>query len=87
VVTTENGNSRWISDLHGDHERNGLDWVIAAIDVVAHEQEVIIWDVTTDLKEFLEVPELSVDITADGDWSSNLSNIALILEHFFCFLT
>ena len=25
VVTTENGDSRWISDLHGDHERNGLD--------------------------------------------------------------
>ena len=25
VVTTENGNSRWISDLHGDEESNSLD--------------------------------------------------------------
>jgi len=43
VISSKDGDSVWVSDLKSDKEGNGLDWVIASIDVISHEQVVVVW--------------------------------------------
>ena len=87
VITTQNGDSLRVSDLHGHEQRNGLDGIVASINVVTHEQVVVIWDLPTNLKELLEVMELPMDVTTYGNWSSNIHHITFIFEDFLRFFT
>ena len=76
VVTSEDGDSAWVSDLAADEEGNSLNWVVSTIDIITHEEIVVVWQFSTDLKELFQIVELTMDITADGDWSSDWLNIA-----------
>ena len=58
--------------------------MIASIDIVAHEKIVGVWKVSSDFEKFKQVVELSVNVTTNGDWSSNLDYIGLLDENLLC---
>jgi len=76
VVTSQDGDSVWISDLEGYQESDGLNRVVASVNVVAHEQVVVVWQLTSNFEKFFQIVELSMDVTADSDWGSNRLHIA-----------
>ena len=64
VVSTEDGETVGIADLEGDEKRDGLNRIIATVNIVAHEKIVCVGEIASDLKELLEVVELAVDVSA-----------------------
>ena len=83
MVTTKNGNAILIADFEGDQEGDGLNGVVATIDVVTHEQVVGIRRLSTNLEQLTQVVELSVNITANSDGSGNLLHVRLVDQNFF----
>lgn len=43
VISSQDSDSVWVSDLKSNKEGNGLDWVVSSIDVISHEQVVVVW--------------------------------------------
>lgn len=68
--------------LERDEKCDCLDTVVTAIDVVTHEEVVRIGGLAANLEKFTQVVELSVDVTANGDWRTHLLDIRLIDEDF-----
>ena len=66
VVTSENSDSVLEADLECDEESDGLDRVVATIDVVTHEQVVGVGRLSTNLEQLTQVVELAVDVTTDS---------------------
>jgi hypothetical protein len=67
VVTTEDSDAGGVSDLEGDKESDGLDRVVATIDVITHEKVVGVRIRATNLEEFHQVVKLAVNITTNSD--------------------
>lgn len=84
VVSSKDSKSILKADLESDEESNSLDGVVAAIDVVTHEEVVGVGRLTTNLKELSQVVELTVNVTADRDWSTDLLDVRLVNEDFLC---
>ena len=78
MVSSEDSDSAWVPNLKGDQKGDSLDWVVASINVISHEEIVIVWQLSSDLEEFLQIIELSMDVSANGDWGPNWLHIALI---------
>ena len=87
VVTSEDGDSVRVSDLEGDEESHSLNGVVSSVDVVSHEEIVVFGQLTSNSEKFFEIIELTVNITTDGDGSSDWLDIALVYENFLSFLT
>ena len=83
MVAAQDGDSVREAHLQRDEKRHRLDRVIAAIDVVTHEEVVGVGRLATDLKEFAQVVELAVDVTADGDRRTHLLHVRLVDQDFF----
>lgn len=77
VVSTEDGNAILIADLESDQKGHGLDRVVAAIDVVTHEEVVGVGRVAADTEKLHEIVELTVDITTDGDGAAHRLDVGL----------
>lgn len=67
MVATEDGDAVSETDLESDEERDCFDAVVTSIYIIAHEEVVCIWGISTYTEEFLEVVELAVDVAADCD--------------------
>ena len=83
MVTSEDSDSLLKADLEGDEQSDGLDGVVSTIDVITHEQVVSLRGMSTNLEKLAQVMELSVDITADGDWSTHFLHVGLVNQNFF----
>jgi hypothetical protein len=59
--------------LQGEEERDALDGVVAAVDIVAEEEVVCVGDLSPDLKQLHQVVELPVDVAADRHGRRDLS--------------
>ena len=87
VVSSENCDSVRVSDLERYKQRNCLNWIISAINVVSHEEIVVFWNLSSDFEEFLEIIELSMNISTNSYRSPYWLDVALIDQYFFCFVT
>ena len=83
VVTAQNCDSVGEANLEGDEECDGLDTVVATIDVITHEQVVSVGRLTANLEELTKVMELAVDITANSDGRAHLLHVRLVDQNFF----
>ena len=54
------------SDLQRDEKGNGFHGEVASVDIVAHEEEVGIWNIPSNPKELEKITELAVHVAADG---------------------
>ena len=82
VVTPEDGHSISVTEFQGDEQGDGLDRVVASVDVVAHEEVVGVGGVASDAEELGEVVELSMNITTDGNRALDGLDIGLLHEDF-----
>lgn len=64
MVATQNGDAVLVADLERDEQRDGLDRVVTAVHVVAHEEVVCVRALAADTKQLHQVVELAVDVAA-----------------------
>ena len=83
VVTSEDGDPVPVAHFEADQQSDGLDRVVASVDVIPHEQVVRVWGIASNLEELHQVVELSMDITADSDWTPDGLHVGLRLEDVF----
>lgn len=86
VVATEDSNSVLVANLQGDQKRNGLDRVVATIDVIAHEKIVGVRAVASNSEQLNEVMELTVDVSANSDGATNELNVGFLDQNLPCFV-
>lgn len=67
VISSQDGDSLRISDLHCHQVTDGFDRVVASVDVISHEKVVCVRTRAPNLEELHQVVELPVDVTTDGD--------------------
>ena len=75
MVSSENGDSILKADLECDKESDGLNTVVATIDIVTHEEVVGVGGLSSNLKQFTQVMELSVNVTANSHWCAYLLHV------------
>jgi len=80
MVASEEGDSVSVPHLERQEQKEGFNAVSASINIVPQKDVVCVGRVPTDLEEFQQIVELSVDVPADGDGGSNFDNIGLIPE-------
>lgn len=78
VVTSKDSDSVRVPDLQCNQKSHCFYRVVSSIDVVAHEKVVVVGELASNFEKFLKVVELTVDISADGDWGANWLHIAFI---------
>jgi len=84
VISSQDSDSILIADLKGDKESDGLDGVVASVNVISHEEVVGVGGLTTDFEQLAQVVELTVDVTANGDGGAHLLHVGLVDKDFFC---
>ena len=75
MVTSEDSNSVLKAHLEGNEKRDSLNTVIAAIDVVTHEQIISVGWLATNLEKLAEIMELTVDIAANSHRCAHLLHV------------
>lgn len=65
MVATQNEEVLWILDLVGQEKADGLERLLATVDVVTKEEVVRLWGETTVFEQAEEVIVLTVDVAAD----------------------
>lgn len=65
VVTADERHAVWVADFEAEEEEEGFEGVETAVDEVAHEEVIGVWDVAPNAKELHEVVKLAVDVAAD----------------------
>ena len=78
VVSTKNGDSFGEAHLQSDEQSDGLNRVVTTIDVVTHEEVVSGWRLATNLEEFFQIVELTMNVTADGYRRIDFRNIGFL---------
>lgn len=70
VVATEQVDAVGVPRLVAQQQTDRLHRVVAAVDVVAHEEVVRVGRLASDLEELQKVVQLTVDVAADCDGAS-----------------
>ena len=83
VVASQDSDSLLEAHFETDEQRDRLDTVVAAVNVVPHEQIVSIRTAPTNLEQLHEVVELAVDVAADGHWAFYGLHVHFRLEDLF----
>ena len=83
MVATKDCNAVAKSHLEANEERNCLNRVVAAVDVVAGEEVIGLRRIAANLEELHEVVELAVNVTADGNRHAHGLHTGLFSEDFF----
>lgn len=84
MVATQNGDSVLEAHFESYKQSDSLYTVVAAIDVITHEEVVCVWRLTSNFEKLTQVMELTVNITTYGDWRTHLLHVWLIDQDFFC---
>ena len=87
VVTSEESDAVRPLQFEAEEELEGLNGVVAAIDEITHEDVAGVGDLTALFEKLEEVMELTVDITADGDWGAHGLHIGFFDQDLLDFLT
>jgi len=80
VIASQDRDTVLEAHLERDEKSDRLDTVVTAIDIVTHEVVVRIRGLPANLEKLTQIVELSVDVTANGDWRFHLLDIRLIDE-------
>merc|ERR1719231_1090683 len=65
MVTSQNRDTIWEAYFQANEQGDCLDRVVATIDVVSHEQVIVVGQLSSNVEKLLQIPELSVNVTAD----------------------
>jgi len=76
MVTSEKSDVSRVFELQAQEKLEGLDWIVASINKITHEDVAGVRYLSSLVKEFEEVMELTVDITANSDRSWHWLDVA-----------
>ena len=83
VVTSKNGHTVLIPHFESDQQCDSLHTVVTSVDIVAHEQIVGFWHLTSYSEQLHQIVELAMDVPTNGDWHWNSSHISLLTQYLF----
>ena len=69
MISAQNREAVLVPDFEANKQSNSLNRIVSSIDIVTHEKVICVWGLSTDLKEFHKVMELSVNVSAHSDWA------------------
>ena len=78
VVSSEDSKSVFEANFKGNEKGHSFNRVVTTVDIVAHEQVISIGRLATNLEQLSEIMELSMDISANCDWCTNLLDVRFI---------
>jgi len=87
VIATQDCQTVGVARLKSNKQCHCLNRVVASVDIVTHEEVVLVGQVTSNAEELNQVMELTVDITANGDWCSHFLDIRLVDKNLFGLIT
>jgi hypothetical protein len=80
VVSAGDRESILISDLETDHECHGFEGVVAAVDVIAEEEEVGVGRTACDTEQLEKIVELSMDVATNSHGNSDRLHVRFLLK-------
>jgi len=75
VISSQDGKSILESHLQRHQQGDSLNRVVASVNIISHEEIVGVGWLSTNLEQFTQVVELSVDVTTDGHWCTYLLHV------------
>lgn len=81
MVAPEYGYPLLVAHLERDEQRDRLDRVVAAVDVVAHEQVVGVGAAAAYPEQLHQVVELAVHVTTNGHRAFHLLHVRLLRQY------
>lgn len=70
----------WVTHLQCHEQRDGLNWIEASVNKVAHEEIVCEWEIATNWEQLDQIVELAMDVPTDGHWCSHGLYVWLLHE-------
>ena len=86
VITTEKSDVTWPFQLEAEKQLECFNRVVATINKVAHEDIASIRNLSSLFEELEQVVELTMDVSANGDWSAHWLNVTLFDQYLLNFL-
>ena len=83
VISSQKGNMGWVLEFKAEEELKGFYWIVASINKIAHKDIFGGGNLASFFKEWEEIMELTVEITANSNWSSDWLDIVFFNENFF----
>ena len=76
MVSSQKSDTVGIPKLKAEEELKGLDGVVTTVDEVSHENIAGVWNLTSLFKKLKKIVELTVDISANCNWSADRLDVA-----------
>lgn len=83
VIASEDGNSVRETHFERDEKCDSLNRVVTTVNIVTHEEIVGFGALTSDLEQFNQIMELTVNVSANCDWGVNFAYVRLVNQDFF----
>lgn len=87
MVTTQQSDVARVLHLEAEEQLDGLERIVAAINIVAHEHVGGFGDLAAKLEQLEQVMELTMDVTADDGWGAHWLAVAFLHENLLGALT
>jgi hypothetical protein len=81
VIATKNGDAILVSTLESDQQSDGLDRIVATVDVVTHEEVVGVGALAADTKQLLQIVKLAMNITAHRHRAADGLHVGLLYQN------
>jgi hypothetical protein len=81
VVSAQNGDAVLVSTFESDEERDSLDRIVAAVDVIAHEEVVGVGALAADAKQLLQIVKLAVNVATHRHGAADGLHIRLLYQN------
>ena len=75
----------WPLQLEAEKQLECFNRVVATINEVAHKDIAGIWNLPSFFKELEQVVELTMDVTANGDWGAHRLDVTLFDQYLLDF--
>lgn len=87
MISSNHSNSVRKPNFKTYKQRNRFYRIISAIYVIAQEEIIVFWQVSSNFEQLLQIIKLTMNITTNSYRSSDLMNIFLLLKNLFGTLT
>jgi hypothetical protein len=85
VISSKEGDMLGVFDFEAKQIFESFNRRVASIHEISNENVVGVWDLSSSSEQFEEIIELTVNISANSDWSRNWLYVGFFDQDFFGF--